>query len=90
MLETLKNGGGAVDEARSNPRPEGVRGAGAPWPCPDVSPEALLDRAREAALRAYAPYSRFRVGAALLFADGAILAACNVENLFQHRLEVRG
>ena len=69
-----------MDEARSNPRPEGVRGAGAPWPCPDVSPEALLDKAREAALRAYAPYSRFRVGAALLFADGAILAACNVEN----------
>ena len=76
----MKNGGGPVDEARSSLRLEEWRGAGGPWPCADVSPEALLDRAREAALRAYAPYSRFRVGAALLFADGAILAACNVEN----------
>ncbi len=69
-----------MDEARSGLRPEGPCGAGAPWPCPDVSPEALLDSAREAAERAYAPYSCFRVGAALLFADGTVLTACNVEN----------
>jgi len=37
--------------------------------------------AREAALQAYCPYSKFRVGAALLCADGeTIVAGCNVEN----------
>ncbi len=30
--------------------------------------------------RAYAPYSRFKVGAAALVADGRIVSGCNVEN----------
>jgi cytidine deaminase len=40
----------------------------------------LMDRAREAALRAYAPYSRFQVGCALRTVSGALFTGCNVEN----------
>jgi cytidine deaminase len=36
--------------------------------------------ARAVQTRAYAPYSRFRVGAALLTVDGEIVVGCNVEN----------
>jgi cytidine deaminase len=40
----------------------------------------LEQAAREASKRAYCPYSRFRVGCAVLTGDGAIASGCNVEN----------
>jgi cytidine deaminase len=41
----------------------------------------LLDLARQAAAHAYAPYSNFRVGAALELTSGAIVTGTNVENV---------
>lgn len=40
----------------------------------------LIELARDAATRAYAPYSHFPVGAALYLDDGRIVTGCNVEN----------
>jgi cytidine deaminase len=40
----------------------------------------LLDLARNARQSAYAPYSRFQVGAALQTRDGKLFLGCNVEN----------
>lgn len=40
----------------------------------------LIDRARAAALNAYSPYSKFRVGAAVIDDLGTIFDGCNVES----------
>ena len=42
--------------------------------------ETVMNAAREASKKAYAPYSNFQVGAAILTEDGALHAGCNVEN----------
>jgi len=40
----------------------------------------LLKKAAEVREKAYAPYSDFKVGAAVLTADGSVFTGCNVEN----------
>lgn len=42
--------------------------------------EQLVTEAREGAKMAYAPYSNFHVGAAVLLEDGRVFRGCNVEN----------
>ena len=45
-----------------------------------MRPEELCKLAIEAMAHAYAPYSGFKVGAALLCADGTVYQGCNIEN----------
>lgn len=45
-----------------------------------MTDKELLEIADKAMENAYAPYSKFRVGAALLCSDGTVFTGCNVEN----------
>ena len=45
-----------------------------------ITPEQLVEQALQARMRAYAPYSGYEVGAAVLTADGHVALGCNVEN----------
>ncbi len=45
-----------------------------------MTPEKLIELAKEAMIHAYDPYSGFKVGAALLCKDGTVYQGCNIEN----------
>jgi len=55
----------------------------------DESTKTLVECARAAALKAYAPYSRFSVGCAIESMDGAVVTGANMENAC-YRLGVCG
>ncbi len=55
----------------------------------DSQQQALLAAARQARRNAYAPYSNYPVGAAVLDAQGRIHAGCNVENAAYPQRPVR-
>ncbi len=46
----------------------------------DIDRDELIEQAARVRLKAYAPYSNYQVGAALLGANGKIYTGCNVEN----------
>lgn len=59
---------------------KGVRASGGTGGFAAKEAAELLDLARQAAARAYCPYSGLAVGAAVLAEDGRVFTGCNVEN----------
>jgi cytidine deaminase len=57
-----------------------MTGSSRPIGSNDTTIDELLEVARQMQLRAYAPYSQFRVGAALRTDSGLVFGGCNVEN----------
>ncbi len=47
----------------------------------DDNVNKLIEMAKDARMKAYAPYSGFKVGAALICDDGSIYTGCNIENI---------
>jgi cytidine deaminase len=45
-----------------------------------ITDKELIEMARQARERAHAPYSHFKVGAAVLAKDGRVFTGCNIEN----------
>jgi len=45
-----------------------------------MNEKQLIEQAKQARERAYVPYSRFPVGAALLLENGEVITGCNIEN----------
>src|SRR5215471_12456863 len=45
-----------------------------------LSDDELIEQARQARQEAHAPYSNFKVGAAILASDGRVFTGCNIEN----------
>ena len=45
-----------------------------------MTPEKLIELAKEAMTHSYSPYSGYKVGAALLCGDGTVYTGCNIEN----------
>jgi cytidine deaminase len=45
-----------------------------------IHEQRMVDLARQASSRAYCPYSKFRVGAAVLTGKGEVVPGCNIEN----------
>ena len=45
-----------------------------------MNEKQLIEEAKKAREKAYAPYSKFKVGAALLTTDGKVYHGCNIEN----------
>ena len=45
-----------------------------------MTPQELIEKAKEAAKNAHAPYSNYHVGAALLCEDDSVFLGCNIEN----------